>query len=286
MRSIRLYWRCFEPHCECGGAFADVVLFNALAFLISLVFDQTSLVCSFLLDYNVDMDFSGWEKLSLLDYDEHISTTLFVAGCDFRCPFCHNSSLVLDPSKAPTIPWSDIMDYLIKRQGVLEAVCVSGGEPTMMPDLKEKLSDIKSLGYEIKLDSNGSRPVILEELIRAKLVDYVAMDLKNSSVKYAITSGTNRVSIETIDASIHLLMNSDIGYEFRTTAIAEYHNDNDFETMGEWIKGADKYFIQRYIDAENCIAHGLHQLSIEKALEAKAIMEKYVKFVALRGYDL
>jgi len=232
------------------------------------------------------MDFSGWEKLSLLDYDEHISTTLFVAGCDFRCPFCHNSSLVLDPSKVPTIPWSSIMDYLIKRQGVLEAVCVSGGEPTMMPDLKEKLKDIKSLGYEIKLDSNGSRPLVLEELVRDKLVDYVAMDLKNSPAKYAITAGTNRISIDVIDASIHLLMTSGIGYEFRTTAIAEYHNDNDFEMMGKWIKGADKYFIQRYIDAENCIAHGLHQLSTEKALEAKAIMGKYVKFVALRGYDL
>lgn len=231
------------------------------------------------------MDFSGWEKLSLLDYDEHISTTLFMAGCDFRCPFCHNSSLVLEPNKAPKIPWKEIMDYLAKRKGVLDAVCISGGEPTMMNDLEEKIRDIKSLGYEVKLDSNGSRPEVLKKLLEEKLIDYVAMDIKNSQEKYAMTAGV-LLDIHKIEKSIEILKSSQIPFEFRTTAILEYHTLRDFEEIGKWLKGAPKYFIQRYIDNDNCIRHGLHELPKEKALEAKALLEKYIDFVDLRGYSV
>ncbi len=231
------------------------------------------------------MDFSGWEKLSLLDFDEHISTTLFVAGCDFRCPFCHNSSLVLAPGKAPRIPWQEIMNYLSKRKGVLDAVCISGGEPTMMEDLKEKIRDIKSLGYEVKLDTNGSRPEVLQDLLDKKLIDYVAMDIKNSKEKYAMTSGV-LLELSKVEKSIDILKSSQIPFEFRTTAILEYHSLRDFEEIGKWIKGAPKYFIQRYIDNENCIRHGLHELPKEKALEAKAILEKNIGFVDLRGYSV
>lgn len=231
------------------------------------------------------MDFSGWEKLSLLDFDEHITTTLFMAGCDFRCPFCHNSSLVLSPDKAPKIPWQEIMDYLSKRKGVLDAVCVSGGEPTMMNDLEEKIRDIKSLGYEVKLDSNGSRPEVLKKLLDKKLIDYVAMDIKNSKEKYAMTAGV-LLDVHKIEESIEILKSSQISFEFRTTAILEYHTLRDFEEIGEWLKGAPKYFIQRYIDNDNCIRHGLHELPKEKALEAKALLEKYIGFVDLRGYSV
>lgn len=231
------------------------------------------------------MDFSGWEKLSLLDFDEHISTTLFMAGCDFRCPFCHNSSLVLSPDKAPKIPWHEIMDYLSKRKGVLDAVCISGGEPTMMNDLEEKIRDIKSLGYEVKLDSNGSRPEVLKKLLEEKLIDYVAMDIKNSQEKYAMTAGV-LLDIHKIEKSIEILKSSQIPFEFRTTAILEYHTLRDFEEIGKWLKGAPKYFIQRYIDNDNCIRHGLHELPKEKALEAKALLEKYIDFVDLRGYSV
>ena len=231
------------------------------------------------------MDFSGWEKLSLLDFDEHISTTLFVAGCDFRCPFCHNSSLVLAPGKAPKIPWQEIMDYLSKRKGVLDAVCISGGEPTMMEDLKEKTRDIKALGYEVKLDTNGSRPEVLQDLLDNKLIDYVAMDIKNSKEKYAMTSGV-LLELSKVEKSIDILKSSQIPFEFRTTAILEYHSLRDFEEIGQWIKGAPKYFIQRYIDNENCIRHGLHELPKEKALEAKALLEKNIGLVELRGYSV
>jgi pyruvate formate lyase activating enzyme len=231
------------------------------------------------------MDFSGWEKLSLVDYDDNLTTTVFMAGCNFRCPFCHNSSLVLDPAHAPTIPWSEIMDYLKKRHGVLDAVCVTGGEPTLMPDLEDKLRDIKSLGYKVKLDSNGSHPVILKKVVSEGLVDYVAMDIKNSLVKYPMTIGTTAVNLDDVKESVDFLIHGQVGYEFRTTAIEEYHSMKDFEAIGAWLEGAKRYYIQRYIDSDNCISHGLHMLSKEKALEAKAIMEKYVVLASLRGYD-
>jgi pyruvate formate lyase activating enzyme len=235
--------------------------------------------------YNRTMDFSGWEKLSLVDFDDKITTTLFTAGCNFRCPFCHNSELVLHPKDAPTIPWSDIMDYLRKRRGVIDAVCVTGGEPTLMPDLFEKLADIKSLGYMVKLDSNGSHPQILREAISKKLVDYVAMDIKNSLPKYAMTIGTVNIDLDKIQESTSLLLEGQVRYEFRTTIIKEYHNENDFEAISAWLEGAEKYYLQRYIDSENCISHGLTMVSKEKALIFKAILEKRIKFVGLRSYD-
>jgi pyruvate formate lyase activating enzyme len=231
------------------------------------------------------MDFAGWEKLDLENFDGYIATTLFAAGCDFRCPFCHNSDLVLHPERIKKIPWEDIMEYLARRRNVIEAVCVTGGEPTLMPDLLEKLADIKKLGYLVKLDSNGSRPEILRIAIRQELVDYVAMDIKNAPAKYAMTIGTTSFDMEDIRASASFLIKGHIPYEFRTTAIAEYHSERDFEEMGAWLEGAERFYIQRYIDGENCIAHGLHELSKEKALVCKAILEKSVKKVALRGYD-
>lgn len=232
------------------------------------------------------MDFSGFEKLSLLDYDTHLTATLFYAGCDFRCPFCHNSSLVIHPERAPKIPFEEIYSYLKKRAGILEAVCFSGGEPTMMPDLEEKIRAVKDLGYLIKLDSNGSRPEVLRHLIDEGLLDYVAMDIKNSPEKYALTAGMGNFPLSKVKESVSLLLEGKVDFEFRTTAIEEYHTLHDFEEIGAWIKGAKRYFIQRYIDSENCIAHGLHMLPQEKALEAKALLEKYVGEVSLRGYDL
>ena len=231
------------------------------------------------------MDFSGFEKLSLLDYDDHLSATLFMAGCDFRCPFCHNSSLVLNPKDAPSIPFDTIVDYLKKRKNILEAVVVTGGEPTLMPDLEEKLREIKSLGYEIKLDSNGSHPEVLKKVVSEKLVDYIAMDIKNSPEKYAMTVGTTNIDFNKINESIDFLVKGNLPFEFRTTTIKEYHNSHDFEEIGKWIQGAKKFFIQRYIDNENCIAHGLHMVDRETALSFKNIVSKYVSSVSLRGYE-
>ena len=230
------------------------------------------------------MDFSGWEKLSLVDYDDNITTTLFMAGCPFRCPFCHNGDLVLKPEKAPKIPWEEILSFLRKRQGMLDAVCISGGEPTLMNDLKEKIIAIKELGYKVKLDSNGWRPDILENLIGEKLVDYIAMDIKNSFPKYAATCGT-KVDLDQIQRSIRLLMSSGISYEFRTTILQEFHEESDFEEIASFIDGAKRYYLQQYIDSKACILHGMHPVPIEKARRFKEILAKHVDFVSLRGYD-
>lgn len=231
------------------------------------------------------MNFSGWEKLSLLDFDDYISTTLFTAGCNFRCPFCHNSSLVLDPLNAPEIPWEEVKSFLVKRKKMLDAVCITGGEPTLMPDLEDKLREIKEIGYVIKLDTNGSHPEILKKLVDEGLVDYVAMDIKNSKEKYGNTIGIRKINLKTIEESVQFLLENYVPFEFRTTIIDEYHAKEDFIKIGEWIKGAKHYYLQRYIDSENCISHGLHMVSKEKALEYKALLENYIDHVSLRGYD-
>jgi pyruvate formate lyase activating enzyme len=231
------------------------------------------------------MDFSGLEKLSLVDYDDNITCTLFVGGCNFRCPFCQNSGLVLHPKEQPTIPWEDITEYLSKRRNVLDAVCVTGGEPTLMPDLLDKLKDIKAFGYKVKLDTNGYRPDVLKKAVSSGLVDYVAMDIKNSPEKYAKTVGLSAMNIGHIEESASFLIHGSLPYEFRTTVMEEFHTEGDFEKIGAWLEGAKKYFIQMYKDSENCIEHGFHMVSKEKALVFKAILSKSVEYVALRGYD-
>ena len=231
----------------------------------------------------LEMDFSGLEKLSLVDYDDNLTATLFMAGCPFRCPFCHNGDLVLHPERAVTIPFEEIMEYLTKRRGVLDAVCISGGEPTLMPDLEEKIRAIKELGYLIKLDSNGFRPKVVKRLVGERLVDYVAMDIKNSKAKYSYTAGTE-VNLEDIEETARFLMDSGVDYEFRTTMMEEFHDYADMEAIGKWIAGANRYFLQRYIDSEHCIQRHFHEISPQKAEEYLKIVQNYVPNAALRGY--
>lgn len=231
------------------------------------------------------MDFSGWEKLSLVDFDDNLTTTLFTSGCNFRCPFCHNGDLVLHPSCCAKIPFSDIEEYLRKRAGVLDAVCISGGEPTMMGDLREKLVFIKGLGYKIKLDSNGYKPDVLKELVDLGLVDYVAMDLKNSKDRYGETIGIRDIDLSPIEESIKFLLSNKVAYEFRTTITKEFHNEESVRNMGIWIKGAERYFLQQYVDNENCIEKGLHPIELEQACRFIEILKEYVPNVKLRGYE-
>ena len=231
------------------------------------------------------MDFSGWQRLSLVDYDDNITTTLFMAGCDFRCPFCQNSDLVLHPEKAPRIPWETIRDYLSKRKGVLDAVCITGGEPTMMDDLLEKMKEIKEMGYKIKLDSNGSRPDVLQEAAFYGFVDYFAMDIKNCKEKYGLTAGVPHLNIAPIEKSVDFIMHSGVAYEFRTTIIQEFHTEEDMKKIGEWIQGAERYALQLYIDSERCIEHGHHAVPKEEAERFLEIVKPYVKKAKLRSYD-
>ena len=228
------------------------------------------------------MDFVGLDKMSLLDYEDRVSCVLFAKPCNFRCPFCHNGDLVLEAELV--IPWADIISYLEKRRGMIDAVVFSGGEPTLMPDLKEKIIEVKNMGFEIKLDTNGTRPEIVKDLIDSKLIDYVAMDIKNEPNLYAGTCGRDAVELDKIKETISLLMNSGINYEFRTTLVKEFHENTDFNEMGKFIEGARKIYLQKFVDRDGCIKRGLNEVSQEKAEEFAKILRAHVKQVELRGY--
>ena len=227
-------------------------------------------------------DFVGLDKLSLLDFEDRMSCVLFSKACNFRCPFCHNGLTVLESDE--TIPWNEVMDYLKLRKGMLDAVVVSGGEPTLLPGLVDKLKDIKSLGYEVKLDTNGTNPELVKEYIDSGLIDYVAMDIKNSLKKYPMTCGVKQIDEEKIKNTIKILMDSKIGYEFRTTLVDEFHKESDMDEMGKLIKGARVLYLQKFVEREGCIQKGLHEVKEEDALKFKKILEKYVDKVELRGY--
>lgn len=231
------------------------------------------------------MDFSGMEKLSLVDFDDNLTATLFMAGCPFRCPFCHNAELVLHPDQAEKIPFDEILDYLKKRQGVLDAVCISGGEPTLMPDLEEKIRAIRDLGYLIKLDSNGYNPNVLKDLVGKGLLDYIAMDIKNSKLKYSETCGVD-IDLSRIEESVRFIMSCGVNYEFRTTIMGEFHDYSDIQSIGEWIQGAPRYFLQKYVDGETCIKRHFREIPLQKAIEFKEIIKAYVGFVGFRGYEI
>lgn len=228
------------------------------------------------------MDFVGLDKMSLLDYEDRVSCVLFCKPCNFRCPFCHNGDLVL--SADSTIPWVDIVSYLSKRGGLLDAVVFSGGEPTLMPDLKEKIEEVKKMGYEIKLDTNGTNPEVVKELLDNNLLDYVAMDIKNEPSLYGLTCGNDAVNLEKIKETIVLLISSNIEYEFRTTLVKEFHESTDFDKLGKMVEGAKKLYLQKFVERDGCIKHGLNEIKEEQANEFRTILLKHVKKVELRGY--
>jgi pyruvate formate lyase activating enzyme len=182
------------------------------------------------------------------------------------------------------IPFDDILAYLRGRTGLIDAVVVSGGEPTLMGDLKEKITKLKEMGFLIKLDTNGTNPEVIKDLYESHLIDYVAMDIKNSFEKYPLTVGMKVVDLNKIKESINYLMTSGIDYEFRTTLIEEFHNEEDIKKIGELIKGAKRLYLQKYVDRESCIEHGFHEIKEETVKKYKDILLQYVNKVELRGY--
>ena len=228
------------------------------------------------------MEFVGIDKLSLLDYDERLSCVLFAKACNFRCPFCHNGLTVLESETY--IPFDEIVAFLKSRIGKLDAVVITGGEPTLMDDIVEKIKTIKSMGFLVKLDTNGTKPEVIKELIDLKLVDYIAMDIKNSEAKYPITCGVAHINLEKIKESIALIINSNIDYEFRTTLVSEYHDIDSIKEMGTLVKGANKLYLQQFVDREGVIKKGLHPVDENLANSFKEILSNFVKEVNLRGY--
>ena len=230
------------------------------------------------------MKICGMEKFSMVDFDGYISCTVFTPGCNFRCPFCHNSSLVT--GEAGEIPESEVFAYLEKRKGLVDAVCITGGEPTLQPDLKEFIIRVRALGYKVKLDSNGTNPEVLEELISEGLLDYVAMDVKSDLERYPEVAGIkNAALIEKVKVSVELLKRAPIDYEFRTTAIAEFHGEKSFAAIAEIVRGAKRFYIQKFKDGETNLTQGLlHPLPEAEAKTFLAEVGKTVPIVGLRGY--
>jgi pyruvate formate lyase activating enzyme len=231
------------------------------------------------------MKITGIQKLTLLDYPGVVACTVFTAGCNFRCPFCHNSSLVLPEQIEDNFLEDDeVFEFLKKRRGVLDGVAVTGGEPLLNADIADFLVKVKSLGYKIKLDTNGSNPALLSDIIRNKLVDRVAMDIKNAPADYAKTVGMDSIDISAVERSKEILLSRSIDYEFRTTVVKGIHTRESLLAAAEWISGAREYYLQQFKDSGNLILpEGLAAYN-EKEMEALAdAVREIVPTVLVRG---
>lgn len=227
----------------------------------------------------------GFNKLTLLDYPGRLAATIFLGSCNFRCPFCHNAGLVLAPESEPLIETEEVLKVLRKRKGILDGVCVTGGEPTLDPGLTGLLAQIKELGYPVKLDTNGTRPALVRELVDAGLVDYVAMDIKNSQEKYAKTVGRTDLDLTRIKLSVDLIRDSGLDYEFRTTVVRELHSIDDMYEIARWLEGSMAYYIQSYVASEDVIMPIFSSYSKDELLAMQALMKDYIPRVFLRGVD-
>lgn len=229
------------------------------------------------------MDIYGLQKVTLLDYPQKVACTVFTAGCNFRCPFCHNKRLVTGIPEDVAISGDDFFDFLEKRKGVLDGVCITGGEPLLQPDIEKFLEMIKGKGYLVKLDTNGSFAPSLKNLVSKGLVDYVAMDIKNSIDMYADTVGLDIYPIKDIEESIDFLLNGPIPYEFRTTVVKEFHKKENFYKIAQWIKSPERYFLQGFVASDNVIRCGLTGYSNEELEEFAEILREKMPFVGIRG---
>lgn len=229
------------------------------------------------------MKISGLQKLTLLDYPGHIACTIFTSGCNYRCPFCHNASLVIHTNNLPSIEETEVINFLKKRTGILQGVCITGGEPTLQTDLIPFIEKIKSMGFLVKLDTNGNNYEIVKKLISMNMIDYIAMDIKNSKEKYESTTGTRFFDVNEVEKSSALLLEGKIPYEFRTTLVKEYHTEEDLRSIGEWLRGADKYFLQAFQDSGDLIASNLHGFTEQELIYFRNLLVPYFKSVELRG---
>ena len=227
----------------------------------------------------------GLQKTTLVDYPGKIACTIFLAGCNFKCGYCYNSDLVFDTGKGPTIPDEELIEFLESRKNILEGVCITGGEPTLDKGLVTLIKKIKKLGYCVKLDTNGSNPEVIKELLEERLVDYIAMDIKASLDSYDEVTSV-KVNKQNIKRSIEIIKNSQIEYEFRTTAIPDIINENEIKKILELIKGSKKYFIQQFkpdgktIDSKY---NSMEALPKEKLNSFKEISSDYVEEAGVRA---
>lgn len=226
------------------------------------------------------MNIQGFQKLTLLDFPGKVACTLFTGGCNLRCPFCHNASLVNTPTLEGNMQ-KEIMDYLSRRKGLLDGVCITGGEPLLQPDLEAFIRGVRELGLLIKLDTNGSLPRRLKPLLEAGLVDYVAMDVKSSPEGYARATGSE-MPFSVFEESIGMIKSSGVAHEFRTTAVKGIHSVTDFEGISELL-GDVSYFIQRFVDSGNLLGEGCSAFSDEESEEILRAVRRHTPRAELRG---
>lgn len=229
------------------------------------------------------MKFGGLQKLTLLDYPDKVAATVFTVGCNFRCPFCHNFSLVCELGVEKTlISEEEILNFLQKRRKILEGVCVTGGEPLIQPDIEHFLSKIRDMGYKIKLDTNGAFPDKLADLIAKGLVDYVAMDVKNCKDLYSATVGC-ALDLSAVERSVDLLKSGVVDYEFRTTVTATFHSADSVKNMAKWLSGAKRLYLQQFVDSGDLIdptVTGVDEETLKKYCE---IAREFVPNTQIRG---
>lgn len=232
------------------------------------------------------MNIAGLQKMTLLDFPGKVACTVFLQGCNFRCPFCHNSDL-LEREGSQSIREEELLTFLKKRKGILDGVCITGGEPTLQPDLEDLIRKIKALGYPVKLDTNGSRPDVLKRLAGEGLLDYVAMDIKNSPDRYPQTAGITR--LDHVEESIRFLMTGRVDYEFRTTVVAELHSPEAVDSMGKWLSSLapeytiPRFYLQPYVDRDSVLFDGLHAPSSEMLEKYVGILRFCAENVSIRG---
>ncbi len=229
------------------------------------------------------MQIQGLQKLTLLDFPEKVACTVFTAGCNFRCPFCHNASLVTHIPDEADMTDEAFFSFLKKRQGILDGVCITGGEPLLQKDIENFIRNIKELGYAVKLDTNGSFPEKLKFLVTEKLVDYVAMDIKNSPEGYEATIGTDRPFLSAIRESVAFLKEGHVPYEFRTTVTKNFHSKDDFEEIGQWIADCEKYFLQAFVNSGDLIDREITGCDEKEMNAFLSIIKEYVPCARLRG---
>lgn len=229
------------------------------------------------------MNIQGIQKLTMLDFPGHTACTVFTGGCNLRCPFCHNVPLVLDPEGE--VPFSDeeVFSLLEKRRATLDGVAITGGEPLLQKDIADFCAKVKEMGFLVKLDSNGAFPEKLRALIENRLVDYVAMDIKNCREKYPLTCGREKLDIAPFEESVSLLMEGKVDFEFRTTVVREFHTPEDMERIGQWIQGAPRYYLQMFKDSGILAEDSAHPVTEEELCNMRNIAAKYVSFVGMRG---
>lgn len=229
------------------------------------------------------MKIMGMQKSTLLDYPGKIACTVFTGGCNFLCPFCHNAELICPAAEEQGVSRSSLMAFLKKRRGILDGVCISGGEPVIHSGLEELVREIKDLGYLVKLDTNGSFPQKLKEFVKEGLLDYVAMDIKNSKTKYARTAGLKYFDTEPVEESVRFLMKGSLPFEFRTTVVRQLHTKEDMSEIGEWISGDEPYFLQAFEASDRVPVSGLSAYSKEEMEELADVLREKVPNVELRG---